>query len=97
MGSPGHRRLRHHFGPRLLLTVLRGYLHRRFYLAVNLHGNLNLILHRFCLVVLRPALLVNSSCTSGQMAEPAVAGLLSGRSIVKEIFVKGRIYNIVVK
>ncbi len=31
------------------------------------------------------------------MAEPAVAGLLSGRSIVKEIFVKGRIYNIVVK
>ncbi len=27
----GHRRLRHHFGPRLLLTVLRGYLHRRFY------------------------------------------------------------------
>ncbi len=31
------------------------------------------------------------------MAEPSVAGLLAGKTIVKEIYVKGRIYNIVAK
>ena len=31
------------------------------------------------------------------MADKAVEGLLAGKNIVKEIYVKGRIYNIVVK
>ncbi len=31
------------------------------------------------------------------MADDTVAGILSGKNIVKEIYVKGRIYNIVVK
>ena len=31
------------------------------------------------------------------MAEPAVVALLTGKNIVKEIYVKGRIYNIVAK